>query len=56
MEDQAAAAVLAHIEDQPASCLERLEALAARGKLPLAARGAAWRLFLRSVDPLRPAS
>ena len=38
MEDQAAAAVLAHIEDQPHACLERLEALAARGKLPIAAR------------------
>ena len=56
MEDQAAAAVLAHIEDQPHACLERLEALAARGKLPIAARGAAWRLFLRAVDPQKPKS
>ena len=56
MEDQAAAAVLAHIEDQPAACLERLEALAVRGKLPIAVRGAAWRLFLRAVDPQRPKS
>ena len=30
MEDAAAAAVLAHIEDQPHACLERLEGLAAR--------------------------
>ena len=56
MEDQAAAAVLAHIEDQPHACLERLEALAARCKLPIAARGAAWRLFLRAVDPQKPKS
>ena len=56
MEDAAAAAVLAHIEDQPHACLERLEGLAARGKLPTAARGAAWRLFLRAVDPQKPKS
>ena len=56
MEDQAAAAILAHVEDQPHACLERLEALAARGKLPIAARGAAWRLFLRAVDPQKPKS
>ena len=42
------------ITRNPAGALVHYEALAARGSLPIAARGPAWRLFMRVVPPDDP--
>ena len=42
------------ITRNPAGALAHYEALAARGSLPIAARGPAWRLFMRVVPPDDP--